>query len=293
MDHQQIFIRSPRREDSAPAAGRFSVAPPAAFLAGLCLLIAAVGAVAWCFLGTVTRSIGVTGIVFPHYGIKQVNSQVSGIVSYLQVEVGEEVEAGDLIAIIPQQELLQQMEQAHQQGDQAWLDSLYEEYQAVSMIYTPVSGRVVDLVQEGSAVEAGDLIVGGTNADATTNETEIRAYIPSTVAQSIQKGMEVRVYPNTSDTESYGYVQGMVSNIYDYPITETDISQTLGRFYTSQIIPQNENIVEVRITLVGGVEASTGAWARAEGGSIAIDTGMLCEMDVVVEEMTPWQFLRS
>ena len=51
--------------------------------------------------------------------------------------------------------------------------------------------------------------------------------------------------------------------------------------------------MEVRITLVGGTEGSTGAWARAEGGSIAIDTGMLCEMDVVVEEMTPWQFLRS
>ena len=119
MDRQQIFIRSPRREDRAPAAGRFSVAPPAAFLAGLCLLIAAVGAVVWCFFGTVTRSVEVTGIVFPHYGIKQVNSQVSGIVSYLQVEVGEEVKAGDLIAIIPQQELLEQIEQARQQGDQA------------------------------------------------------------------------------------------------------------------------------------------------------------------------------
>lgn len=51
--------------------------------------------------------------------------------------------------------------------------------------------------------------------------------------------------------------------------------------------------MELRITLLGGTDGSTGVWSRAEGGSLTIDTGTLCEMNVVVDEMTPWEYLRS
>ena len=110
----------------------------------------------------------------------------------------------------------------------------------------------------------------------------------------LKKGLlEVCVLKALYGADSYGYVQGLVSGISSYPITETDISETLGRFYTSQIVPQNENIVEIRVTLLGGSDGTTGAWSRAEGGSLSIDTGTLCEMEVIVDEMTPWEYLRS
>ena len=289
-----IFTRAPAEADRRPDHRRFRVAPPVAWLAGAILLLAVLGAAIRCFTGTITRSVAITGVVFPHYGIEQVSSQVSGQVSYVQVEVGDTVEAGDLIAIVPQEDLYRQIQEARTaQVPQEELDALFSAYQSVSMIYTPVSGRVVDLVATGSAIETGDLVVGVTSADSTTNEAEIRAYVSSTVAQSIQKGMEVRVYPSVSGSENYGYVQGLVSDISNYPITETNISETLGRFYTSQIVPQNENIVEIRVTLLGGSDGTTGVWSRAEGGSLTIDTGTLCEMTVIIDEMTPWEYLRS
>lgn len=294
MDSERIFTRTPTPADRAPEHRRFRVTPPMAWLAGAILLIAALGAAVQCFTGTITRTVAITGVVFPHYGIEQVTSQVSGQVSYVQVEVGDTVEAGDLIAIVPQEELYQEIQNARaSQVSQEELTALYDAYQAASMIYTPVSGRVVDLVAAGSAIETGELVVGITNADSTTNEAEIRAYVSSTVAQSIQKGMEVRVYPSVSGSESYGYVQGLVSDISDYPITETNISDTLGRFYTSEIVPQNENIVEIRVTLLGGTDGSTGVWSRAEGGTLTIDTGTLCEMEVILDAMTPWEYLRA
>ena len=294
MDSERIFTRVPTEEDQTPAGRRFRVAAPVTWAAGAILLVAILGLGIRCFTGTVTRTAAITGVVFPHYGIEQVTSQVSGQVSYVQVEVGDTVEAGDLIAIVPQEDLYRQIREARAaQAPQEELDALYSAYQAASMIYTPVSGRVVDLVAAGAAISAGDLVVGVTSADSTTNEAEIRAYVSSTVAQSIQKGMDVRVYPSVSGSENYGYVQGLVSDISDYPITETNISETLGRFYTSQIVPQNENIVEIRVTLLGGADGSTGVWSRAEGGSLAIDTGTLCEMEVILDEMTPWEYLRS
>ena len=294
MDREHIFIREPAGSDQRSAYRRFRVAPPVTWLTGVILLIAALGVLVQCFTGTITQTVAITGVVFPHYGIEQVTSQVSGQVSYVQVQVGDTVEAGDLIAIVPQEDLFQQIQEVQAaEAPQEELDALYSAYHAASMIYTPVSGRVVDLVATGSAIEAGDMVVGITNADSTTNEAEIRAYVSSTVAQSIQKGMEVRVYPSVSGSENYGYVQGLVSDISNYPITETNISETLGRFYSSQIVPQNENIVEIRVTLLGGSDGSTGVWSRAEGGSLTIDTGTLCEMSVIINEMTPWEYLRS
>ena len=61
-----------------------------------------------------------------------------------------------------------------------------------------------------------------------------------------------------------------------------DISDALGRFYTGEIVPQDENILEVRVTLLAGAEEAAGTWSRAEGGSLSIDTGTLCRMQVVV-----------
>ena len=294
MDSEHIFTREIAEGDRKPVYRRLSVAAPVTWLAGAILLVAALGVLIQCFTGTIMQTVAITGVVFPHYGIEQVTSQVDGQVSYVQVEVGDTVEAGDLIAIVPQEDLFRQIQEAQSaQVPQEELEQLYDAYQAASMIYTPVSGRVVDLVSVGSAIQTGDLVVGVTNADSTTNEAEIRAYVSSTVAQSIQKGMEVRIYPSVSGSENYGYVQGLVSDISNYPITETNISETLGRFYTSQIVPQNENIVEIRVTLLGGSDGSTGVWSRAEGGSLTIDTGTLCDMEVIIDEMTPWEYLRS
>ncbi len=295
MESDHIFTREPSETDRPPAFRRPRIVPPVTWLAAAVLLIAAVGLCIWSFTGTIVRSVEITGIVFPQYGIEQVTSQAEGLVSYVQVEVGDTVQAGDLIAVVPQEELLREIETARaSQASQEALEALYQAYEAASMIYTPVSGRVVDLIQAGDLLQMGDLVAGITNYSVDSfNEAEIRAYVPSALAQSIKKGMEVQVYPGSSGGEDYGYVYGLVSDISTYPITETDISEALGRFYTSEIVPQNENIVEIRVTLLAGSEETTGTWSQAGAGGLTIDTGTLCEMDVIISEMTPWEYLRS
>lgn len=295
-----IFIRKPSREDGPAAYRQAKIIPPALWLVGAVLLIAALGAIVWCLTGTVTRSIKISGVVFPQFGIEQVSCQADGMISYIQVEVGDTVEAGDLIAIIPQTQLLAEIQAVGTAGDEEQipaantgreLSALYDSYQSASMIYTPVSGRVVDLVQTGQYLQAGDLVASVTNADTSSNVAEIRAYVSATEAQSIKKGMEVRVYPRFSSDEEYGYIQGLVSNISSYPITETDISEELGRFYSNEMIPQGENIIEIRVTLLAGSDRSTLSWSGMEGDHLSIDIGTLCSMEVILSEMTPWESL--
>ena len=69
MDSERIFTRTPSPTDRTPERRRFRVTPPMTWLAGAILLIAALGAAVQCFTGTITRSVAITGVVFPHYGI--------------------------------------------------------------------------------------------------------------------------------------------------------------------------------------------------------------------------------
>ena len=294
MNLDELFSRRPTEADEPIALSGRSVVPPMAWLAGAILLIAVLGVLIWCFTGTLTTSVSISGIVFPQYGIEQIRSQQDGLVLYLQVEVGDMVEAGDLIAIVPQTDVYTEILAANEAGaSEEVLAVLYEQYQAESMIYTPVGGRVVDLVQVGERITAGDLIAGVTSSDVYTNEAEIRAYVPVSVAQSISKGMDVRVYPQFTSGEQYDYIHGLVSSISTYPITQTDVSDDLGRFYSSAIVPQDGNFVEIRITLLAGENDTELHWNRADGGSLAVDVSTLCAMDVIVDEATPWERLTS
>lgn len=315
MDTDYIFIREPSKHDALTQHRQAKVVSPALWLVGVVLLLAVSGAAAWCLGGTVTRSINISGVVFPQFGIRQVTSQVDGFVSYVNAEVGDIVEYGDLIAIVPQTELLEEIRAAQTAGESAAegpgedggeigagapaeeapegeLAALYDSYQCASMIHTPVYGRVVEMVRVGQLIHAGDLVASVTNSDLSSNMAEIRAYVPMTVARSIRKGMEVRVYPQFSSDGGYGYIQGLVSDISSYPITQTDISEQLGRFYPSENVPQEENIIEVRVTMTAGSGMDSLSWSGAEGG-LSIDIGTLCSMEVVVSEMTPWESLWS
>lgn len=292
MRQSDIFTRERGGEDGRGPVPWWAVVPSAAWVVGVVLLAMVLAAVVTVFTASVTRSVEISGIVFPHYGIESVKSQRDGVVSSLQVKVGEMVEAGDLIAIVPDTRTLEEIEAAQKSGaSQRELEKLYSQYQAGSMIYTPIAGRVVELVEPGEHIGAGDTVAGITNADQYTNESEIRAYVPISTAQSISKGMEVRVRPQYSASGRHGYLPGLVSGISDYPVTQADISRELGRFYSSDSIPQDGNIVEIRVTLLLAPDTAQAGWSGAGGEGLTLDVSTLCSMEVIVAEQTPWEWL--
>lgn len=292
MKQSDIFIRERGDKDDRGPTHWWAVVPSAAWMVGAVLLAIVLAAMVTMFNVSVTRSVEISGIVFPHYGIESIKSQQGGVVSSLQVKVGEMVEAGDLIAIVPDTQMLEEIEAARERGaSEQELEKLYDQYQAGSMIYTPIAGRVVELTEPGERIGAGDTVAGITNADQYTNESEIRAYVPSVTARSISKGMEVRVRPQYSTSGQYGYLPGLVSGISDYPVTQADISRELGRFYSSDNIPQDGNIVEIRVTLLLAPETARAGWGGAGGEGLTLDVSTLCSMEVIIAEQTPWEWL--
>ena len=292
MRQSDRFARGRGAENRRGPESWWTVVPSAAWVVGIVLLALVLAGVAMVFTVPVSRSVEISGIVFPHNGIEPVKSKRDGVVSSLQVKVGEQVEAGDLIAIVPDTRTLEEIETARENGaSRQELEVLYGQYQAESMIYTPISGRVVELAEPGEHLGAGDTVAGITNADQYTNESEIRTYVPVGTAQSISKGMQVRVRPQYSPPGQHGYLPGLVSGISDYPVAQADVSRELGRFYSSDNVPQSGNIVEIRVTLLLDPEAAQAGWNGVGGEGLTLDVSTLCSMEVVIAEQTLWEWL--
>lgn len=270
------------RADVSGPAGRRG-ASPAAWVAGAVLLAAILLTLAVQYFAVVPYAAAATGIVFPQNGIESIKSQREGVVSSLQVKVGEMVEAGELIAVIPDAALLEEIEAAREDGaSQQELEALYTRYQAASMIYTPIGGQVVELAERGDLIGVGDTVAEITHADQHTNELEIRAYVPLREVGLIRKGMEVRITPQTSESEEYGYLLGLVSGISDYPITREDVRKELGRFYSEALLPGEEGIAEVRVTLL---------LEQAGTGNTSLDVSTLCSLEMINSSQTYWEWL--
>lgn len=222
MTEQDIFTREQGAADRRTGPAWWVVRPSAVGLACAILTAGVIWALVWLFTGSMVLGVEISGIVFPQHGIQSVESQREGTLTCCQVKVGDSVEAGDLLAIIPHSGLLE----------------------------------------------------------------EIRAYVPVDTAQSISKGMEVRIYPQYESQALRGYLPGLVSEISSYPITQADIQRDLGRFYSGQDL--GENLLEVRVTLLPGSGAGQGGEETAE-----LDLNTQCSMTVVIDEMTPWEWLRG
>ena len=287
MQSDTLFTRQPAETDRPVPYRQGKVVPPVLWPITILLLIAVVSLVAWCSLGTMVNTLPMSGVVFPQYGISQITSSVSGVVEYTQVEMGDNVQVGDLIAIVPQENLMAQIQSARAADPAADLSTLYTQYQNSSMIYTPVSGRVVEMVHPGAYVQAGDLIAGITNSNTSTNEQEIRAYVPVSTVQHIDVGMEVWVYPQVAiEAGSFLHLEGIVNEISSYPMTQTDIEEELGRFFPSQGLPGGESIFEVRVTVLSG-------GASIEEEVPDLEPGTQCEMQVVLSKLTPWEYITT
>lgn len=292
MEHSDIFLRKPGPEDSRGIAPWWRVVPSMAWAVGAVLLVIVLAAVVTVFTASITRSVEISGIMFPHNGIESVKCQQEGEISCALVKVGDTVEAGDLIAIVHDAGLLEKIQEARAEGaTRGELEALYRQYRANAMIYTPIAGRVVELAEQGTRLQSGDMVAEITNADQYSNESEIRAYVPISTARSLSKGMDVRVRPRYGSSEQYGYLPGLVSQISDYPVTQADISRDLGRFYSGADVPQDGNIVEVRVTLLLDPDTMNAGWNGAGGEGLTMDVSTLCSMEVIIAEQTPWEWL--
>ncbi len=239
------------------------------FLLAILLIVCMVS---WLFFGTVRQTVDISGIAFPQSGIRRVVAKENGSVQQVLCQAGDYVEQGDLLAVIPQEELLSTMEESNVTAD------LLTQYVSKSLVTAPVSGVISDLAEIGDVLQQGDMVAKIITDDPYSNQSEIRAYVPADVAATLQQGMTVEVSRHTVARESSGYMSGFLNRIGTLPVTKEQISEDLSGFANPGEPAENQGLIEVRVTLVDSPE---------------IETGTICDMVVMQQERKPIQIFAS
>ena len=259
-----------------------------AILAGLVAIILSVGAFA--IFGTISDTVQVKGIVFPQNGVVDVMSIAGGRISDMRVKVGDFVNAGQIISIVPQDNIIKQINEMKSMDklDIKEIDKLISQYESMSIISSPVSGLVINVMRTGENASTDKPIAKIIKQEEYANDKQVICYIPVSVARKLSVGMEVQVSPDFAPREEYGYMQGLITSMGTYPVTPDEVSYALGGMETyNGLLPQDSSI-EVRINLTVDPDSKNLIkWSNKKGENIQVSIGTGCNIMILVKKQRP------
>lgn len=263
----------------------------AVLLACLALLVA-VGF--WGLYGNIPDTANAFGIIFPQHGVTTVIPTVGGRISNMRVQVGDFVVAGQVLAVIPQDDLIRRIneERNSPEPDERLLASLLAEYESGSLVLSPVSGIVLSARATNETISSSEAIATIVQQEKYSNDRQLISYVPVSVAQKLKEGMEVQVSPDFAPREEYGFMYGHITSIGTYPVSYADVLSLVGNEQYAQALLPPENSVELRVTLTVDPSSSNKLkWSNKKGESLLLSIGTHCSMQIVVRNYRPYELI--
>ncbi|AET69241.1 hypothetical protein Desor_3779 [Desulfosporosinus orientis DSM 765] len=257
----------------------------------LALLIAVVF---WGFYGSIPDSVKANGVIFPQNGVTSVIPASGGRISDMRVKVGDFVEAGQIIAVIPQEDIIKQVTElkSNARADEKSISALDNEYESRSLVVSPVSGIVLSAKTVNETVSATEAVARIVKQEQYANDKQIICYIPASTAKKLKEGMEVQVSPDFAPREEYGYMLGNITNIGTYPVSEADVLSAVGsQQYAEGLLPK-ENSVELRVNLTIDPDSPNKIkWSNPKGENLQLTIGTDCNMVIVIKNYKPYELV--
>ena len=129
----------------------------------------------------------------------------------MRVKVGDYVEAGQILAVIPQEDLIKQINEAKSapNPDEDYIAQLIAEYESRSLVLSPVSGIVLSARRTDETVSATEVLATIVKLEKYADKHQVIAYVPMAAAQKLKEGMEVQVSPEFAPGKSTGLSTGI------------------------------------------------------------------------------------
>ncbi len=248
----------------------------------------------WAFTGNISSGTDAKGVVFPADSVIISNSVSNGVVTDVLVKENSIVEKGDILAVIPNTELLQQIAtlQATGAANSASLDALKYQYITSSFVVADKPGTINGITSLRANVQEGDQVAINVSDQSASNTKEILAYVPYSAAMNFKVGMAAQVTPLNVKREEYGYMIGTVSRIGTSTITEESIVSAMGTKKYITALDLTGDCVEVRIRINVDTNTKSGfEWSNSKGANLAVDVGTVCNVKFVTEAKHPIDLL--
>ncbi len=282
---------------------------PLNWLALLAIALLLGGILAWLFLGTVEHLADGRGLVIrdSQYGIFEVAGTSGGKLAEVLVKEGDTVQAGQTIATFDRTELHEQIAAAEsllaewkgkKDGDvgpklvevELNLRELERKYQNEREVRSERAGRVIEVV-----VSAGNVISPGRTIlrlESLSGDYEVLAYVSAPEGKKIRPGMMVRVVPAAIGSRKHDHLLGRVDYVSTYPVTRDYlVSELGGNGKLADFLLEGGSPIEVEIALLNDPATGAYRWSSARGSKVPVESGLLVDAFVVLEEMRPISLL--
>lgn len=239
------------------------VTDPKGWLALVALLALVAAAVLWGVFGSIPVQVsGGEGILLHGGDRDEVVSQSSGLVTEVGVKTGDDVEEGQVIAQV--------------RADDG------TETDVVSLL----GGRVDEVVIErGMLLDRGQQVAVVEQGD---EPLEAVFFVPAEEGKQLEEGMQVHVSPSTVKAETFGYMQGKVSSVSAFPVTEGETFMLLENQSLVDALRTGEDQLEVSVELMSDPSTPSGfEWSSSQGPPFSLTHGTLGTATFVLGEQRP------
>lgn len=236
------------------------VTGPSLYIFLIALLVCVSSVCIWAFYGTVTDSIKVSGIVFPHQGVSGIHIPYEGIVTEVMAKRGRYVQKGENL-----------------------LRFVHEG--TSGSIAAPMPGVVLSYKRENESFKAFENCVYLLPLEETMQNRELIAYVTFKDLRKLKIGMEVQVSPIDLPREEYGYMIGRIIEIANYPIAKEDASsQFKVEQFVSDIFP-SETAFEIKVLLdVDKKNHGKICWSHRHRENVSVTIGTFCDLQIITRK---------
>jgi len=208
-----------------------------------------------------------SGVISTSGGPLEVGAGLDGSVEFVFVEVGTNVEAGNILAV------------------------LIDETGREVPVNTPVPGTVIEVAtQEGDFIRSGSGIATIQRFD---EDLLALALIPASAISGIATGDQALVSPNSVPTSQYGYLEGVVTSVASTPMSVSRLEQlvmTVAGYPTIDTI--DEPLIEVRIELTENeASPSSFSWTIGQGPPFELVAGTPWDGQILIDNQAPLETL--
>ncbi|MEF2230443.1 MAG: NHLP bacteriocin system secretion protein [Pseudodesulfovibrio sp.] len=168
------------------------------------------------------------------------------------------------------------------------LASLHDKLEMASQVVTPKSGRINEKFKgPGSFLHTGEAILNLETFSPDDN-FYVTAYFAPDQGKRIQKGMTMLVAPSTAKREEYGVLVAEVVSVSAFPASPRGMMHRLENEKLVEMLTKNGPPIKVRARLIRDAGSINGfKWTSGKGAPVKLQSGTLCQAEVVVEEQHP------
>lgn len=172
------------------------------------------------------------------------------------------------------------------------IDELNVKFTLSAYVKSPYEGKIVEIMtKKGQLIELGAPVVSIEITNQLSSDLQAIIYVSPDEGKKIEQNMVARISPSTVKVEEFGYIEGTVVKVSEYPSSKQGMMRVLGSADLVQTFSKTESPIAVTVKLNQSKTKSGYLWTSAQGPDMQIKPGTLCEANIIIQNQRPISLL--